>query len=401
MAKAGMTEPSDNGHLIRARIPGWSEWKQIPCSPEEAVDQAREKSSRDRDQLNGFLLSSLQMQNLLVLAGSGTSINAGGPSMKTIWTSCVGDADPKLVGDVKSSVNYGDNDGENNIEELLSRCEAFLQFDESDEVAEFRAWAVERILALCRSPGLDDQQKLATHREFLRRLARRRARDTRLKLFTTNYDKCFEAAAGGLGLVAIDGFSFSNPRRFDPRFFDYDIVIRKTGVQDSSAFVPGVFQYYKLHGSVDWCVDGEAVKVDPDVSADRAAMIFPASTKFRVSYRQPHLELMAQYLAALRQPNTCLVVIGFGFNDAHISEPILAAMDTSPHLRVVVVSPTVEQDVESSANPEWRRLAALAHGGRDLAFIAATFDEFVPMIPDLRALSPAEQLARAVVDVAK
>ena len=42
-------------------------------------------------------------------------------------------------------------------------------------------------------------------------------------MFTTNYELCFERSASELGLVALDGFSFFEPRRFDPRYFEYDI----------------------------------------------------------------------------------------------------------------------------------------------------------------------------------
>src|ERR1019366_5531076 len=183
--------------------------------------------------------------------------------------------------------------------------------------------AIETILRECRKPGKDPSHDLRAHKDLLRRLARRRARDPRLRLFTTNYDLCFEKAAGELGLVALDGFSFSQPRRFDPRFFEYDLVRRGANPSDATAYVAGVFQYLKLHGSVDWATVGEATVVDADVDASRACLIYPATTKFRLSFQQPHLELMAQYLSALREPSTCLLVIGFGFSDAHIAEPLL------------------------------------------------------------------------------
>lgn len=85
-------------------------------------------------------------------------------------------------------------------------------------------------MILKKCSGFATAEKLDSHRTFLHRLSRRRARDQRLKVFTTNYDLCFELAAGQLGGIALDGFSFSKPRHYDPRFFSYDIIRRpRTG----------------------------------------------------------------------------------------------------------------------------------------------------------------------------
>src|SRR5690606_4729057 len=81
-----------------------------------------------------------------------------------------------------------------NIEALLSRCEAFLQVnDDADEsVARFMKAAKGTILSKCRDfIDSDNDDQLKAHRTFLHRLSRRRVRDSRLKLFTTNYDVCF------------------------------------------------------------------------------------------------------------------------------------------------------------------------------------------------------------------
>ena len=396
-----MTSPVQSNELpVRALIPGWSLWDTVaPNASQHDGRDPQQGASRSNEEFRAFLLASLQMQNLLVLAGSGTSLSAGGPTMSDLWTACI-NADTAAADAVFTTAQYGRAPGENSIEELLSRCDALLQFTHNAAINAFRVQSIAKLLSLCRVPGTAVPDSLGAHREFLKRLARRRARDTRLKIFTTNYDRCFELAAGELGLVAIDGFSFSQPRRFDPRFFDYDIVSRAAGNQDTSAYIPGVFQYYKLHGSVDWRLTGGSVVIDANVSTEDAALIYPASTKFKTSYQQPHLELMAQYLASLRQANTCLVVAGFGFNDRHLSEPILAALETNPHLRVIVVSPNAEQKMQATPIHDiWGRLTVLAHRGADVAFVGARFDDFVPLIPDLRALSPAERLARAVEGV--
>lgn len=378
------------------RLPG-STWKALDNSVASALEQQDGEATHLRQPLADYLLSSLQMQNLVVLAGSGTSYDADGPSMAKLWAECTKDSDEHDIADLLRDTGYEFTpQPEKNIEELLSRCDAVLQILDHAAISSFKKHAISTILAHCKAAGADIS-KLHAHITFLRRLARRRARDARLKLFTTNYDRCFERAAGHLGLVALDGFSFSYPRHFDPVFFDYDLV-RRGSNGDVSAFVPGVFQYFKLHGSVDWAqVDEGTVIIDPDVRADNACLIYPASTKFRLSFQQPHLELMGQYLSALRQPNTCLLVLGFGFNDDHLSGPMLAAIEANPHLRVVVVNPGAKSD-GSTRSRWWRRLDEHIDEGSDVAYVAATFTDFVPLIPDLRALSPAERLHKAVND---
>jgi hypothetical protein len=371
----------------RCRLPEMLDFSEIEARTSEG-------SRKVRNELKSFLLSSLQLQHLLVLAGSGTSLECGGPSVKSLW-----EAVSVIDGfaDVCDTVNYHPEPRSENIEELLSRCDAQLELRDDSTTRAFHSKAVARILELCRQAGRDPKG-LTAHKEFLRRLSRRRARDSRLKLFTTNYDKCFELASGEVGLVPIDGFSYSQPRRFDPRFFEYDIGRRGAG-SDMLTPVPGVFQYFKLHGSVDWAARAGRLEIDDAVRPSEACLIYPARAKFQRSYEQPHLELMAQYLAALREPNTCLVTAGFGFGDAHLSAPILAALETNPHFRLVVVDPQVESHLKNGGQ-HWKHLDELAVNS-DVGFVAASFATFANLIPDLLALTPAEEVVRSIRGVTR
>jgi hypothetical protein len=335
----------------------------------EELKAHNDKAKSARASLKEFLLASLQMQHIALLAGSGTSLGtiAKGPSMWSLWDYCV-NANPgageeerrattkaakviELVG-FKTAVD-GDN-----IEALLSRCDAFLQLHENADVKLFVTESKTIILDKC-STFIDrnDEAQLQGHREFLHRLSRRRARDSRLKLFTTNYDLCFESAAGRQGLVVLDGFSFTQPRHFDPRFFSYDVVRRSPTGDGVGTPVEGVFLLYKLHGSVNWArsKDGYIEAVEK-ATAENACMVYPAKGKYQQSYVQPHLELVSQYLSALREPNTCVIIVGFGFNDDHLSEPILAAVRTNPHLRLIIVNPFAEAITAKRGHSPRKRL---------------------------------------------
>jgi hypothetical protein len=219
-------------------------------------------------------------------------------------------------------------------------------------------------------------------------------------VFTTNYDLCFERAAVLKGLVAIDGFSFSRPRRFNPIYFGYDVVKRSASESEVGDYLEGVFQLLKLHGSVNWerTGDGEINETD-DPDPEKVCLIYPARGKYQQSYLQPHLELMSQYLASLRQSSTCLIVTGFGFNDDHLSEPILAAISSNPQLRVIIADYRAQDYLEGrveNASPHWARLAELSSRGENVWFINASFSHFAQMIPDLKALSSAELLEKVI-----
>jgi len=214
----------------------------------------------------------------------------------------------------------------------LSLCEAFLQIHKnSKEVSVFVEHCKKKILESCNFDTAENS--LDGHKTFIHRLSRRRVRDSRLKVFTTNYDICFEKAAGQQGIVVIDGFSFTKPRLYDPRFFDFDIIRRNSSADSTSNYLEGVFQLYKLHGSVNWERNTDGTIEENEATPKGACMIFPAKGKYQQSYIQPHLELMARYLSSLREPNTCLIVCGFGFNDEHLSEPLLSAIKTNPYLK--------------------------------------------------------------------
>lgn len=400
--------------------PETNEWKNLkPEIPTGAAPTEEQKiiaaAKSAKDELKGVLLSSLQMQHVVVLAGSGTSLGpvTKGPSMWALWDYCVnsnpgtGDAARKksdAADKVIKGIGYDIAVEKENIEALLSRCEAFLQVKDDADVDKFITASKKVILDKCYEfIDLTNENQLAAHRTFLHRLSRRRVRDSRLKLFTTNYDLCFETAAGRQGLVVLDGFSFTQPRHFDPRFFLYDIVRRPTTGDEVGTPLEGVFHIYKLHGSVNWSRkgEGEIEVVAKSSSPESACLIYPAKGKYQQSYAQPHLELVSQYFSVLREPNTCLIVTGFGFNDDHLSEPILAAVRTNPHLRLIIVNP-IADDLTArpkEKNKYWETLFNLAKQGEDVWLINATFGDFAEMIPDLKSLTPAQRLTRDIKQI--
>ena len=400
--------PAYECKYLRPRDTDWKIYKYLPPHTAEVPlsEEQRSELKRNFDTLNDMLLQALQMPNLVILAGSGTSLGqVGGPSMWDLWDYVVhenpGSSEQRQYNPIAWEIIQliGFDPAEQNIEALLSRCEAWIQLnsDPESKVRTFVDSAKATILERCTS--FLSEEKLHAHRTFLHRLSRRRAGDPRVKLFTTNYDLCFEKAASHQGSVVIDGFSFTKPRMFDPTFFDLDVVRRGSGSTRSNEFFEGVIHVMKLHGSVNWerQVNGVVLESEHPAPAD-ACLIYPAHGKYQQSYIQPHLELMSRFLSSLREPDTCLLVTGFGFNDDHLSAPILSAVQTNPNLKVIVADLNASRFSESE-NPNHRELLRASENGADLWFIQSSFGELAQALPHLKTLTPAQQLEKAIGQV--
>ena len=373
--------------------------------PDEAIQEARR------------VLSDLfRCENLVVLSGLGTSLcvkNTEGqreaPTMWDLWTS-VKKLQEEGGGlpwdDLMALVKHPKEDS--NLETLLSRCklaQGFLDGEDLENLNRFVALAEGDIKV--KVSFIKQGHNVPHHLEFLRRVARRTNRKTRTKVFTTNYDLCFEEAGRQGRFVVIDGFSPTQPPTFDAVYFTYDIVRRERD-GDTSNFIPNVFHLYKVHGSVDWEQDEESGEIRKTLTPGNPLLIYPRSSKYELAFAQPYLEMMSALQAALREPNTGLLVVGFGFNDNHLAEPVLSAVRSNLSLKTVVVTPRVFETPPAEAggapgpgevvtNPHIKKLGALISGGdARLALIGCTFDELIPHIPDLMAETDLERHAERV-----
>jgi hypothetical protein len=327
-----------------------------------------------RDELRDFL----NTPNLLVLAGSGTSLGGkvGGPSLEKLWQ-----AANQLRGFAEATKIVRHPPTDENIESLLSRCKSALQILQGAVktiVEEFVSAAENEIFQQC-STFLDTAD-LGTHKEFLRRLAARPPAKPRLRLFTTNYDRCFEKAAGELGYAVVDGFSYSLPRRYAANFFNYDFVRRDSCLREAPDFIENVFHLLKLHGSVDW--DAQAGSIVLNHQPVNRCLIYPVNVKLELAYAQPYLEMMGQFLMALRAPDTALLTLGFGFTDEYLKQPIRAAIESNPGLKLMVVDRACE--AKASVVGSFHQLLKQRIAAQDdrLTLVNCDFDQFVEQLPN-------------------
>lgn len=396
-----LTQPAANGH--ETEVPADSDDKLWLLSPSTKRDwQAFDPNSRETDEVAGqffrTLTDLLQSQNLVVLSGLGTSLYLKSetgvqiaPTMTSLW-----DEASKFSGfeAILTKVNYpkpaSGKERHKDIELLLSHCQLFQLLQTDATVQKFIAEAETLIVNKCRF--VTPSMPLLHHESFLRKVARRSTRMPRMKLFTTNYDLCFETAASRARFVVVDGFSHTQPQEFDGTHFDYDFV-RRSLERETPDYIPNVFHLYKIHGSVDWETLSNITRRNPD--AKKPHLIYPRHTKYESSYDQPFLEMMSRLQIALRQPNTGLLVIGFGFNDFHLTQPIMAAVEANVGLKCMIVSPSLQEasqpDTDKS-NINLSRIASLIReGDLRLSLLASGFEDFAPLVPDLVAKTEDEE----------
>jgi hypothetical protein len=349
-------EPVGRKELLRllTRDGKWLRWE---GEKEDHDDATKKPKPGCKDQVEEALLAALHSTNVVVLLGSGASFSAknyGGPNAPGMWhlweavkTGC-GEAAFNEV--AQSVIGHVPAEGEENIEALLSLCKmsiellevraekdaAFPDRDRLELLKNFVGTAEREILAQVGFVRSDTE--LPAHTGFLRKFARRSPEKPRVKLFTTNYDLCIETAGLRLGVVLIDGFSHSAEQRFNRDHFDHDIV-RRAASSAKADYLDGVFHLYKLHGSVDWRrrADEVVIRSVDDPGEDRKpVLIYPRSSKYQEAFESPYLDMFAALQAALREPDTTLIVSGFGFADDHISAPIWSAIETNLSLRLVL-----------------------------------------------------------------
>lgn len=377
----------------------WIEQLPAPAPGGAAVEDKQPDFATE--EINRVLSDTIRAQKLIVLTGLGTSLcvkdaaaKAKAPTMSDLWNAVrdeyggAGVAKRPTWAEVLEIARQPE--GNTNIEELLSRCktaEGFEQGENQTKIQRFIADA-ERIIRT-KVDFLDPSETLPLHEGFLRRLGRRSTRRERLKLFTTNYDRCFEHAAQRAGFVVMDGFTMAQPAIFEPMHFSYDVVRRGPNA-DAPDYIENLFQLYKIHGSIDWELNETTKQIVKKEKTEKPLLIYPRNTKYELAFAQPYLEMISSFQAALRANDTALLVIGFGFNDNHLAEPILAAIETNLSLKVVVISPGIE--AQSATNPHLKKIAGLIdQGDARLAMLAASFEDLVPIIPDIAAQTDFER----------
>lgn len=217
--------------------------------------------------------------------------------------------------------------------------------------------------------------------------------DKKVNIFTTNIDNFVETAAENVGVEFNDGFSGHLKPIFREGSFS-NVISKVSSLYQNSSMIP-VFNYMKIHGSINWndsmgkveneieydmnlkLIEKIAVAYDKldsiDVIKDieenstfedirkkaliimdlpfyeksvldeflelysKLVMIHPRKTKFRESVLELHFyELMRLYSNALECTSSLLIVAGFSFADEHIAKITLRAANSNPTLLILI-----------------------------------------------------------------
>lgn len=268
-----------------------------------------------------------------------------------------------------------------NLESLLSMANAAKEYvvDKDIDIKKMIEEIQQLIKDSCELILPDD----APHLSFLEKIAKRKVTLPRVKVFTLNYDTLFEQAALRKNFTLIDGFSFSFPRYFSGRNFDYDIVLRDNSrVKEEDNFITRVLHIYKPHGSVDWEKTDKGIKQSEKVN--KALMIYPKDSKYESSYEQPFFEMMARFQQSLRKENVMLICIGFSFNDKHVVTAIQEALEQNPSFQIMLVNKNIIDD----GSLKWLYDLSFKHS--NICLISEEFKAFAENYPDLKTYNQDE-----------
>lgn len=222
-----------------------------------------------------------------------------------------------------------------------------------------------------RGTQLNPIVKVDQHRRFLRQLLVSRSKpgfqQTPISFFTTNYDTLIEDALALERVPFSDGFIGGAMAYWAP---DQAFADQKPHRVSAKVF--------KLHGSVDWHLldEGYVVRCRSGCSypkRDGNLLIYPQSTKYVATQKDPFAALFSQFRAMLaRGPDNVLAICGYSFGDDHIDHEIEAAM-SQPHCKTVLVAFAEEKLVDGQFVLPSRLRAWLSdRSWRERVFVASS-----------------------------
>ena len=147
-----------------------------------------------------------------------------------------------------------------------------------------------------------------------------------------NYDTLIESALAIEKLHYADGMNGGNSAWWDATTYDMKGLAARV---------------MKLHGSIDWSeMSGDplprriAKSLTLPTGSERKVLIWPASTKYRETQRDPYAQLSSLARSVLRPQSgrqTVLTVCGYSFGDSHINIEIEGALRESGGQLTLVV----------------------------------------------------------------
>ena len=341
-------------------------------------------------------------KNLIILTGAGSSMDVKGLSMAQLWDEAVKEFKTEEVDGLSNIIEAvkfpKEKTDKKDIEALLSQVEGFIKFSEDKDIvfkdgkkklSELKDLLFKLIQLKCTIPTPPNDA--FPHKVLLEKILQRKQTSPRIKVFTLNYDLLFEDAATAVNAIVIDGFSYTFPRTFSGRYFDYDIVQREgIKLKEEDNFVQRVFHLHKLHGSINWERIEETGNVVINEKPKKALMVYPREAKYEDSYEQPFFEMMARFQRNLRLNNdTLLVCIGYSFNDKHINAAIEEALNQNPGFRLAIIDPGFDNPNTSKS---LKTIKENAFKTERILMVSETFTNFANYFPEIKTYENTQQV---------
>lgn len=341
-------------------------------------------------------------KNLIILTGAGSSMDVKGLSMAQLWDEAVKEFKTEEVDGLNNIIEAvkfpKEKTDKKDIEALLSQVEGFIKFSEDKDIvfkdgnkklSELKDLLFKLIQLKCTIPTPPNES--FPHKVLLEKVLQRKQTSPRVKIFTLNYDLLFEDAATVANAIVIDGFSYTFPRTFSGRYFDYDIVQREgSKLKEEDNFVQRVFHLHKLHGSINWERNKETGDVIVNNETEAALMVYPREAKYEDSYEQPFFEMMARFQRNLRlNDDTLLVCIGYSFNDKHINAAIEEALNQNPGFRLAIIDPGFDNP---NASKSIKTIKENALKTERILMVSETFTDFANYFPEIKTYENPQQV---------
>lgn len=127
-----------------------------------------------------------------------------------------------------------------------------------------------------------------------------------LNIVTTNYDRVLEYTMSYHNVLFTDGFNGKVLSSFNENLFQSKNIVN----------------LIKVHGSLNWFnIDGEIRYVSSCFDKYTPQIIAPGKNKYQEAYNSPYRELIQKADNFIKSTSSFLVV-GFGFNDEHLTPRI-------------------------------------------------------------------------------
>jgi len=399
----------------------------------------------------------LKMENICVLTGTGTSIKYGGVPLKELAKELVLILNSyyKFKGGKDyitqlSLISDSLEKNPENLEKWMSHLKGMSYLLESDifgesaikikdrkidlSIIQIIVKDIEKFIFLLSTLKLNSEEELEKakgHHSFIAKLISRDSSLGRVKLFTLNYDTLFEQALDDLGILYADGFVGTVNRKFNPSCYELDYYypgkISEGRVRRYDKFM----HLYKLHGSINWRepikkeesvenvpVNLEAInsirekitnitedkcdfdegtikRIEKLLSERETLGVLPTSNKYIETIQMPYAHMFRAFQESLQNPQTFLLIIGYGFGDEHVNRIIEDAL-TNPSLIVCIVEPFALNESNELGDERIKKYLSLEMGGRIFLLTEEKPDESDPttgfenlstnLIPDVRML---------------